>query len=152
MQREETTFIKNNDTIRKLSEGNLLSYFILKRIKMKYINFPYILMLMEDMNIRGRQIWFGFYYCRYNLNTFVCNIAAIKKEKDFIDAINILSVLKNEDNKAIEKGAINIRRKKNNSQSLFFSEQEKNNLMQIYNEKYCKKEESNLENEKELEN
>jgi hypothetical protein len=86
-----------------MSEGNPGAATVLAELAKREDGFIWILSL-DDMNIRGTQIWVGYKdVCESNIEKF---IEAIKKrDKKMIDYINEVGEKGNHQYKAVESGA-----------------------------------------------
>jgi hypothetical protein len=93
-----------------MSEGNPGALTVICNM-LKHPDGLFHLLHLDDMNIRGTQIWIGYkYYCDELLDEFVkCVIA---RDKEMIAKINELNMLQGDDWKAIPHGASSGKRSK----------------------------------------
>ena len=104
MKREKINLFDNGmDVLIKMSEGNPGGLSILAELSKKEMGTIYLLGL-DDMNIRGWQIWYGYKdYCKSNLDTFIDAIK--KRDSDMVDKINEQAIMDQSPERAVTSGA-----------------------------------------------
>jgi hypothetical protein len=89
IQREEIKLTNNiNDLLFKMSEGNPGALRVLMDIlKMNELNGFFLILSLDDMNIRGTQIWVGYKnFCGEDIFKFI--EAVTNRSLEMIDLIN----------------------------------------------------------------
>jgi hypothetical protein len=75
-----------NDLILEMSEGNPSGLRVIMELMQNPVGFMYLLSL-DDMNIRGSQIWVGYNdFCKGNIDTFIDKIR--NRDQKMVDYIN----------------------------------------------------------------
>ena len=91
------------DMLLLISEGNPGAATVLAQL-MKEDNGILLVLGLDDMNIRGTQIWIGFKdYCKNDMKRFAECI--LKREAGMIEKINQEGLRGNHNHKAVEGGA-----------------------------------------------
>ena len=104
MKREKVSLFDNGmDVLIKMSEGNPGGLSILAELSKKERGVN-IFHGLDDMNIRGWQIWCGYKdYCKSNLDTFIDAIK--KRDSDMVDKINEQAIRDQSPERAVTSGA-----------------------------------------------
>ena len=75
------------DALTLMMEDSAGALSVLEKISTKYPDELIIIMRhLDDMNIRGKQIWVGYSYCDENIDKFIKAIS--KRDRDMINKIN----------------------------------------------------------------
>jgi hypothetical protein len=106
--KEERTEININCTIinliRQMSEGNIGAATTLSKIAGGFNNGRMRILDLDDMNIRGTQVWIGFAdHCNYNLERFVECIR--NRDPVMVETINQEGLRGNHNWRAVTRGA-----------------------------------------------
>lgn len=98
------------DIIHKMSEGNPGALTVIMKMLEKGPEGVFELLSLDDMNIRGTQIWVGFKdYCKCDLDNFVKSIK--ERDEGMVTRINIVGSEGNHSEIAVTRGA-SFKRKK----------------------------------------
>jgi len=94
------------DIVLTMSEGNSGAYSLIKKSIFENEYRLIDLLMLDDMNIRGSQIWLGYKdYCRGDADLFWQCVR--DKDLDMIEAINISNAKQGRNEKAVRTGASN---------------------------------------------
>lgn len=92
MERKEVTLNdKILDVLVMMAEGNVGACSVINAIMSNYITDGFVIILhLDDMNIRGEQIWIGYkYFCEQDLGKFVQCVFA--RDEGMVRKINEMS-------------------------------------------------------------